>query len=118
MTAKPIKYNRLDGCPNLDADTEFAHAWSRMAANGYRYGRDALENVHVGWLMARLEPKIVLTVRQLRAALEFAGAGDEEDTEITIVWSANVQEDDGPACLRPGLFMYITDYPEEGYVPL
>lgn len=31
----------------------FAQAWAKFEAKGYRYGRDALENVHFGWKIAK-----------------------------------------------------------------
>ena len=67
---------------------------------------------------------ITLTARQLANAMEFAApdfAADEEqrDTVVTIAWApaGAVRDDDGkpePA----GLVVWITDYPEEGSLPL
>lgn len=36
-------------------EAEFRAAWARMEAAGYRYGRDALEQVRMGWRLARGE---------------------------------------------------------------
>jgi hypothetical protein len=34
-------------------DSEFQKAWARKEAKGYRYGHDALEQVRLGWDMAK-----------------------------------------------------------------
>jgi hypothetical protein len=42
--------------PDLAPET-FEDVWAKFEANGYQYGRDALENVKFGWKIAKgLEP--------------------------------------------------------------
>jgi uncharacterized membrane protein YjgN (DUF898 family) len=36
-------------------DETFEEAWARMERKGYRYGKDALEQVRFGWRLARGE---------------------------------------------------------------
>ena len=36
-------------------EAEFRAAWARMEAAGYRYGKDAIEQVRLGWRLARGE---------------------------------------------------------------
>lgn len=38
-------------------DDSFEKAWKRMEHKGYQYGADALENVRLGWRLARGEIK-------------------------------------------------------------
>jgi len=44
----PTSDEDLDG---LEHVTTFEEAWSKMEAKGYKYGRDALEQVRLGWDM-------------------------------------------------------------------
>jgi hypothetical protein len=38
-------------------DDSFERAWKRMERKGYKYGADALEQVRLGWRLARGEIK-------------------------------------------------------------
>lgn len=39
------------------SDDAFGRAWAVMEAKGYKYGKDALENVRLGWRMRDIEPR-------------------------------------------------------------
>lgn len=41
--------------PSPPVPDPFEAAWEKMEARGYRYGRDALEQVRLGWTMAQAE---------------------------------------------------------------
>lgn len=54
---------------------------------------------------------ITLTQKEVRGIIEFFGGDEDDETEITIGW---VEEHES----GPGYYLWMTDYPEEGSVPL
>lgn len=47
----PDKVKTILNLP-MEEDRDFMAAWEKMKEAGYQYGPDALENVHLGWVMA------------------------------------------------------------------
>lgn len=69
--------------------------------------------------------RVVLTGAQLLEALDFIAPDRETDaeqleSEVTIVYleAHEAPIDDDKKRMPEGLYMFITDYPEEGCVPL
>jgi hypothetical protein len=53
---KNCRYARLHS-----ASPAFAAAWHEMREHGFQYGPDALENVHLGWMLATDGPRALWT---------------------------------------------------------
>lgn len=106
----------------------FEQAWAVKIAEGYCYGRDALENVQFGWELRNLyldwqNPpdastrggrSVTLTGEMLKDALDFVApdaTDDQRSEEVVIQWS-----DAGHS--GPGYYCHLVEYPDEGAVLL